>query len=225
MFKWVMAWLVGCLLMAGVQAAEVGMVTSLSGRVELQEGTQAPRDIKPFIKLRESDKLVLHSDTRLQIVFFANGLQETWRGPGQLQLGKEASRVLKGEMPVEQKSLPLMMVRQLSATPAAQQGQAGMVRMRSLRMQTDLPTLEQTYAQLRQATPESDHNPELYLLAGYFELKEFDKIRYMLNQLTQKYPRDLEVAVLNSLYLRSIRDSSSAANERLLPGKSISGVE
>ena len=54
------------------------------------------------------------------------------------------------------------------------------------------------------------HVPELYLLASYFELREFDKVETLLQQLGEKSPDDQEVKVLASLYKRAIGNAKMA---------------
>lgn len=197
-----------CLMTLAV-GGEIGIVTALTGSVSLQEGIEPGRDIKSFIKLRESDRLTLQDNTRLQIVYFANGLQETWQGAGVLDVGSASSKLLKGGSKVEVKTLPLILVKQLTKTPSPDRGKTGMIRLRSMHLEGALDALEKTYADLRQQVAVDDHSPELYLLASYFELREFDKLADKLGQLTQNSPQDAEIAKLSSLYSQAIVEAKA----------------
>ena len=186
-------------------SAEVGLVTALSGSVCLQEGKAASRNLQSFIKLRELDRLTLHGNTRLQIVFFDSGRQETWRGAGLLEVGSMTSQAIKGDLQVDVKTLPAMLVKQLAKTPTIDGiAKSGMLRLRTLRPELGMEMLEKNYADLRNNTDASDHAPDLYLLASYFELREFSKVEAALKTLTAAAPGDTELALLSALYVKSI---------------------
>jgi hypothetical protein len=147
---------------AAAWGAEVGLVTSITGRVLLQE-EKAASELKPFVKLRAGDRLTLEGAARLQVVYFDGGRQETWQGAGQLEIGARAGNALKGGLQPEVKVLPAILVKQLSKTPSADDGvKAGMVRMRSMPTGGTLESLEKNYAELRKQADAADHNPELY---------------------------------------------------------------
>ena len=194
------------LLSAGTWAVEVGLVTALSGTVKLQEEKSAVSELKPFIKVREGDRLTLQGNARLQLVFFDGGRQETWQGAGALEVGGVSSKAVIGGLQAEVRTLPAILVKQLSKTPAPDGSvKTGMIRMRSMPSVVKPEELEQNYAELRKQVEASDHNPELYLLASYFELREFDKLEGVLKQLREKSPGDAQIAMLNSLYSRAIK--------------------
>ena len=192
------------ILAAGAGAGEVGIVTALSGSVNLQDSIEPSREIKSFIKLRESDRLTLAENTRMQIVFFQNGQQETWQGAGVLEVGGSSSKLLKGSPQLELKTLPAILVKQLTKTPSPERVKAGMIRVRSMHAEGAIDALQKTYADLRQQAALNDRSPELYLLASYFELREFDKITDMLSQLTKANPQDDEITKLVALYSQAI---------------------
>ena len=111
-------------------AAEVALVTSVHGRV-LRLGDAAPAPVEAFVKLKEGDRLSLEKDTRLQVVYFENGRQEIWSGPGRLDLTAREGKA-SGLPPAQVKSLPLVMARQLARTPALDsQGRGGVTRLRA----------------------------------------------------------------------------------------------
>lgn len=202
------------LLSMGASAAEVALVTAASGNVKLQEGKAAASELKPFIKVREGDRLLMEGASRLQVVYFEGGRQETWSGRGALEVGSVSSKAIKGTMQPEIKTLPAILVKQLAKTPA-QDGnvKTGMIRMRSMPPYDRLETVEKNYDEMRKQAVAGDLNPELYLLASYFELREFDKLEALLRQLNEKASETQELAALNMLYARAIRDAKSTAKQ------------
>ena len=199
------------LVSAGAWGAEVGLVTAVSGNVKLQEDKAAASELKSFVKLRAGDRLTMEGAARLQMVYFEGGRQETWQGAGQLEVGGSASKPVKGDLKPEVKTLPAILVKQLSKTPSPDGNvKAGMVRMRSMPSGGTLESVEKNYADLRKQADAADRNPELYLLASYFELREFDKVDALLQQLGEKSPGDQEVKVLAGLYKKAISNARMA---------------
>ncbi len=194
-----------------VRAAEVGLVTLVDGNVRLQEEKAAGSPLKPFIKLRPGDLLALGAAARLQIVYFDGGRQETWQGAGRLEIGTQASAAVAGGLEPQVKVLPAILVKQLSKTPAADGNvKAGMVRMRSMPGAGTLESLERHYAELKKTAEAGDRNPELYLLSGYFELHEYDRLDALLREMGEKSPEDFEVKTLSSLYKRAMANARMA---------------
>lgn len=193
------------------QAAEVGLVTAVAGKVKLEEEKTAPSELKPFVKLRPGDRLTLEGAARLQLVYFDGGRQETWQGAGQLEVGARASTAVMGGLQPEVKVLPPILVKQLSKTPSGDGNvKAGMIRMRSMPSGGTLEAVERNYAELRKQAEAEDRNPELYLLAGYFELREYDKLDALLRDMGAKAPDDQEVRALATLYKRAVANARMA---------------
>lgn len=201
-------WVFGLAFVAmDVSAAEVGLITVLTGKVKLLEDKATAIELKPFVKIRDGDRLTLEGASRLQLVFFDGGRQETWQGAGALDVGIRESKVVKGNLQPEVKTLPPILVKQLSKTPAAEGNvKAGMVRMRSIPPPVPtLETAEKNYAELRQQADAADSSPELFLLASYFELREFDRINALLKQMSEKKPGDANVKALQEHYTAAIQ--------------------
>jgi len=109
------------------------------------------------------------------------------------------------------KTLPAILVKQLSKTPSPDGNvKAGMIRMRSMPSGGTLESLERNYADLRKQADAGDRNPELYLLAGYFELHEYDKLDALLRDLGEKAPADQEIKALTALYKRAVNNARMA---------------
>ena len=201
-------WLPGLAL-----ALEVGLVTGLSGTVALNVQAQTEsRTLQVFSKLHVGDRLTLPENASLQVVLLRSGEEQTWQGPGEL-------RVLSGGIIAESaalqprvRQLPKLLVKQLAKTPAPDgQVKAGMVRLRSMPSGVTLESVEKNYAQLRKAAMATDRTPELYLLAGYFELREFELLQQALTRMEKQSPSDKEVAQLRSLYAHAVNNAKMAA--------------
>lgn len=198
-------------LSASAWSAEVGLITSLSGRVLLQEERAAASELKPFVRLRTGDRLTLEGASHLHVVYFDSGREEIWQGAGQLEIGSSASKVVKGSLRPEARALPPNVVRQIAKTPSADgSGRTDAVRTRSMPAAGTLESLEKNYVEMRRQAEADDRNPELYLLAGYFELREFERVETLLKRMSEKSPGDMEVRVLKSLYARAINNAKTA---------------
>ena len=189
-------------------ASEVGLVTAVSGNIKLKDEKAAVSELKPFIKIREGDQVIMEGVARLQVVYFEGGHQETWLGSGALGVGSVSSKVIKGGLQSEIKTLPPILVKQLSKTPSSDGNvKTGMIRLRSIPSREKLEAVENEYAKMRQQADAGDRNPELYLLASYLEFREFDKLESLLKQLNEKTPGDPELTALNTLYTRAISEA------------------
>lgn len=206
--------LTGFSWVAHAAGSEAGLVTRVSGNVQLQEGKAQPDALKAFVKLRPGDRLILDETARLQIVYFDGGRQETWQGAGQLKVGARSSAATAGKLQPTVKLLPTILVKQMAKTPGPEgHVKTGMVRMRSIPSGGTLESVEKHYAELRKQAEDNDRNPEIYLLSGYFELHEYDKLDALLRDLSEKSPEDQEVKVLSSLYKRAVSNARMAENQ------------
>ena len=207
--------LFGALLLALVSiqgsAAEVGLVTAVSGNVKWQEEKSAASELKPFVKVREGDQLMMEGLARVQVVYFESARQETWQGTGVLEVGSTSSKPIKGSQQPEIKMLPAILVKQLSKTPSPDGNvKTGMIRLRS--MTPPLESVERDYAEMRKQADSADRNPELFLLASYFERREYVKLEALLGKLNEETRGAPELTALNALYSRAI--SAAKATEK-----------
>lgn len=205
-----------CLWLGLAQAAlavEVGMVTGLQGTAQQIPAAGQARALQAFAKIESGERLRLAAGGRLQLVLFHSGEEQVWSGPAELQLLPNGSQRLSGAPP-QVRQLPKVLVKQLARTPAADgQVRAGMVRLRNMPSGGTLESVEKNYDQLRRTAAMDDRNPELYLLAGYFELREFERLQQLLVELDDKYPGDREVDVLRALYTRAMNNAKVAAEQ------------
>jgi hypothetical protein len=163
--------------------ADVGMITQLSGEVSIttSSGTQAAA---PFIKVNTGDKLTLANGARLQMVYFGNGRQEVWKGGGQIEVGSLDS---KSAIKPDVSQLPPLVALQLAKMPVAgQQGKTGMIRMRAAGTSDTAANLDKQYGDLKRRAEPDDTTPEVYLLSGLIELKDFKRAKSVLAELNAK---------------------------------------
>jgi len=163
--------------------ADAGMITQLSGDVSIATGGNMQAAV-PFFKVTTGDKLTLGSGARVQMVYFGNGRQEVWKGGGQVEVGSLDS---KSTLKPEVSQLPPLVVNQLAKTPAAgQQGKTGMIRVRSLANPDASAHLDKQYKELKTSAPADDTTPEVFLLSGLIEIKEFARAKEVLTEIGGK---------------------------------------
>jgi len=185
MFRWMM----GLLLLGWAQAGfaltvDVGMLTQMDGKVEIVTGKAVKRTATAFLKVALGDRLVLGKDARVQIVYFETSRQELWKGAGEVEIGNGEGR--SSTLKAEARKLPPLVARQLVKTPVSgRHGKTGMVTVRSLSSDT-VESLEKQYAEFRSTTAEGDTTPEVFLLTGLLEMKEFEQAQKVLKEFRSK---------------------------------------
>ncbi|MCF8199228.1 MAG: hypothetical protein K9J42_10705 [Sulfuritalea sp.] len=191
------------------QATEVALVMSVQGKISRLEGvTKLP--LEAFVKLKSGDRLQLDNASRLQLVYFKTGRQETWSGSGNLVMAAKESRA-EGLPEPQIKTLPLVMVKQLARTPALDsQGRGGVTRLRSIPSEDAIAKLDATYRELKSKAEGEDLAPEMYLLSGLYEMRQLDRVEALLGELKQDRPKNLEAALLISLYKKAVRNAREA---------------
>lgn len=191
------------------RGGEVAMVTALQGKVS-RAGPLGHQPLEAFTKLQHGDLLALDKDSRLQLVYFEGGRQESWHGPGRLEIAK-ADSTPYGLSPPEVKGLPDILVRQIAQTPLlASQGRAGMVRLRSVATAEDVVRVDSTYRQLRLDADADDINPELYLLSAMFELQKFDRVEQAMTELRRTHAGNADAAAAVALYGKAVKNAREA---------------
>lgn len=199
----VMLWTLG-----GIAWAQVAMLTQVSGDVKVA-GKGGARDAVAFLKVNEGDTLTLAGTGRVQMVYLEGGRQEIWKGAGQVTVGKQDGR--STALKPETSQLPPLILRQLTKTPAAgQTGKTGMVMLRSLDDLEAMDRLEQDYEKFRAAAAPDDPTPEVFLLTGWLETKEFDKARKKLEELRAKQATMPSFAPVVEHFSRLITEASAA---------------
>lgn len=207
---WKSLWIVLTLLIpAWAVAAETVLVTLVQEGVTLTAAGGVPARLEAFIKLNEGDRLTLPKNAQFSMVFIGKARQETWRGPGVVQVGGAEGKAISGKPELTVKGIPEQVARQMNRMPTvATDGRVGMLRLRSIPSEEAVARLESDYQALRKASAPSDRNPEILLLGGLFELREYDRVRSELTRLTSLYPADPGVADLVQLYTRALEAES-----------------
>ena len=188
---------------------EVAMVTSLQGKVS-RVAPLGPQPIEAFTKLKHGDLLSLAKGAMLQVVYFENGREETWRGAGKLEIAGNDSTP-KGLAPPQLRTLPAVLVKQIAKTPVLEsQGRAGMMRVRGVASAEDIASVENTYQKLRLERVGKDIKPELYFLSAMFELREFDRVDTALTDLQRDQPANPDVPVVVTIYNKAVKNARAA---------------
>ena len=198
------------LLMAGVvshgEAAAEGLalVTTVTGSVSRLVDS-APRALEPFARLKQGDVLLLEGKAGVRLIFFGSRREESWRGEGRIEVGSGQGKGSGLEEP-QVRVLPELVARQIAKTPSTDRPErAPTGRMRSIEIgESSLAKLDSDYGRLRKDAAADDINPEIFLLAGLFEMREFGRLEQTLKDLSNSQPGNMELAVLNSLYKRAI---------------------
>lgn len=201
------------MLLAGGQvwAAEAALVMAVQGRV-LRQASPAPQAVETFVKLNEGDRLSLAQGSKLQLVYFESGRQETWSGPGSLELALREGKA-SGMAAPEVQQQPLSLTKQLARTPALDgQGRGGVTRLRAIQNPDAVARLESSYQELRSQTAADDLGPEVYLLAGLLDLRQLDRIEKTLDRLQQERPQSDQAAALVSLYRKAVKQAREGGN-------------
>ena len=172
------------LSVTGAAWADVAMLTQVAGEVAVS-GKVGTRAAVPFLKVDGGDKLTLGKNARVQMVYFGNGRQEVWKGEGEIEIGSLDGR--GPSLKAETSQLPPLVINQLAKTPAAgQQGRTGMVMVRSLGDPDAEEHLDKQYADLRASVAADDTTPEVFLLSGLLDLKEYERAKKVLGELKIK---------------------------------------
>ncbi len=180
-----------------------GMITQLVGNVTYTSGSDKHKPVVSFMKIRVGDKLTLVKDAKVQLVYFQGGRQETWRGAGQIEVGTNESLAATSAMLPEIKQLPALVLQQLIRAPnvvADLKTRTGMVFVRAVPKREKLRELDDTYATMRKEAAADDVTPELYMLAGLQELKLYQDMRPILEEMRQRQPDNVEVRAIYDQY-------------------------
>ena len=205
-------WMIGVILLVWGQAGfaltvDVGMLTQIDGNVAIVTGKAGKNPATAFQKVALGDKLVLGKNARVRIVYFETSRQEFWKGAGEIELGNGEGR--SSGLKAEIRNLPPLVARQLVKTPVSgQHGKTGMVTVRSLSSDT-VESLEKQYGEFRSAAAGDDTTPEVFLLTGLLEMKEFEQAHTVLERLRAKVKSTPALKALISHFEPLIKEAFS----------------
>jgi len=205
-------WMIGVLLLGWAQAGfalalDVGMLTQMDGKVEIVTAKEGKHSATAFLKVALGDKLVLGRDARVQIVYFETSRQEAWKGAGEVEIGNGEGR--SSSLQPETRKLPPLVARQLAKTPiSGRHGKSGMVTVRSLSSDT-VESLERQYTEFRGAAADGDTTPEVFLLTGLLEMKEFERAHTVLEGLRARLSTTPALAVVISHFDPLVKEAAA----------------
>ncbi len=211
---------VGALLLAAVKAqtapVDVGLVTKLSGEATYwNRGEQKePARAQAFMKVRQGDHFKLPAESLVQLVYFDNGRQETWKGPVTFIAGPGESRAEGEKSPQSQpevKILPTKVTKRMSAPgmPLPRSGlrYSGVIQTMAPECKTSTPAAtcvkplnaqgrkelkeaQKVYQNLRQKTDEGDLTPEFYLLSVLADYGQYPQMLALIDTMLTQKPGD-----------------------------------
>ena len=201
----------GCVAMfaaASALANDVGLINHLAGDVSYTSGKSTDK-AKPFMKVREGDRLNVAPGAQLRVVYFQNGRQESYTGPASFTAGAQQSTQQSGAQP-QVSTLPAGVPQKISQTPEliqiAKLGRSGGVTLRNVpgavperltpQQQAEVRQARQTYDQLRQTAAADDITPELYLYSVLQDHLLYTDMKVVVSEMQRRQPANPDVAVM-----------------------------
>ena len=201
----------GCVAMfaaASALANDVGLINHLAGDVSYTSGSSTDK-AKPFMKLREGDRISVAPGAQLRVVYFQGGRQESYSGPATLTAGTQQSTQQSGAQP-QVSTLPAGVPQKISQTPEliqiAKLGRSGGVTLRNVpgavperltpQQQAEVRQARQTYDQLRQTAAADDITPELYLYSVLQDHLLYNDMKVVVSEMQRRQPANPDVAVM-----------------------------
>lgn len=198
----------GALLLGGLgvgyaQGIDVGLVPQVAGDVSYVSSSGAGAT-HAFMKMRQGDRFTVAAGAQVQVIYFQNGRQETWRGPASFKSGTEYSESLAGTV-YEVANLPLAVPQRIQRIPELiQMAKMGGMQVRgvtpkqraSLEQQVELAAARTSYTQLRQQLPRDDITPELYLFTVLQDYLLYDDMKTVVDEMLRKQPGNREAQEL-----------------------------
>ena len=189
---------------------DVGIVTQLSGEAtywnEIYQKT--PEKAEVFMKIRRSDSFKIPAGGTIQLVYFGNGRQETWKGPASFIVGEVQSRVEKGTEVPGQPGVVML------STEASQGMRRIPVLLRRARLswsggglmvrgvpgasakpvvptkeeQAEIAMAKETYQKLREQVKADDITPELTLLGVLADYEQYEEMEQVIENAMKMHP-------------------------------------
>lgn len=198
-------------------SADIGLVTGIRGQISYRGGdeTDKIRDAAVFMKIRKDDQFQLPENTEIQIVYFANGRKETWKGPVSIKAGESESRVI-GQTDSKQNatvtSLPSAVAQEVSRITAivdpSKLHRTGSSQLRGNDMDDDeskdekplknsqlgdgekriIEAAKKNYQLLLENTSPNDITAELYLFSVLADYDQFVDMKDLIRVMRRKQP-------------------------------------
>ena len=192
---------------AGAFAADdVGVINQMAGDITYTSAG-ATAKAKPYMKIREGDRISVPAGAQMRLVYFQGGRQETFSGPASLTAGKQQSSVQSGAQP-QVSSLPAGVPQKIAQTPElvaiAKLGRSGGVAVRGVgsekrltpQQQAEVRQARQTYDQMRKSTATDDITPELYLYSVLQDHLLYGDMKPVVAEMQKRQPANPDVAAM-----------------------------
>lgn len=194
------------LVAASALANDVGLINHLVGDVSFTSGNNTAK-AKPFMKVRDGDRINASAGAQVRVVYFQGGRQESYTGPVSFTAGAQQSTLHSGAQP-QVSTLPSGVPQKISQTPEliqiAKLGRSGGVAVRGAardvrltpQQQAEVRQARQTYEQLRQSAPADDITPELYLYSVLQDHLLYNDMKVVVSEMQRRQPSNPDVAVM-----------------------------
>lgn len=186
---------------------EVVLVSSVKGLVTLEAAGIKKSSLQPFIRLKAGDRLNIPADGQVSLIYFKFGRQEIWPGNAVLMVGDSESKKIEGNVEAQLKLLPKEVTRQMNQTIPSPDGKVSLASTRSI------ADVDEVYKKLRSTAAATDIEPELYLLAGLFERKNYTRLESEMERIAAAFPDDDALKLLRKLYSKAIADAKLAGKK------------
>ena len=189
---------------------DVGIVTQLSGEATYwnESYQRTPEKAEAFMKIRRGDYFKIPAGGGIQLVYFENGRQETWKGPASFMVGEVQSRVEKGREVPGQPGVVML------STEASQGMRRIPVLLRRARVswsgggvmvrgvpgvsakpvaptkeeQAEIAMAKETYQKLREQAKPDDITPELTLLGVLADYEQYEEMEQVIKNAMKIHP-------------------------------------
>ena len=189
---------------------DVGIVTQLSGGATYwnESYQRTPEKAEAFMKIRRGDSFKIPAGGAIQLVYFENGRQETWKGPASFMVGDEQSRVEKGkELPGQpgvvmlsneasqgMRRIPVLLRRaRLSrsgggVTVRGVPGASAKPVAPTKEEKAEIAMAKETYQKLRKQAKADDITPELTLLGVLADYEQHEEMERLIKDAMKVQP-------------------------------------
>ena len=190
---------------------DVGLITQLSGDATYWDGglQKTPEKVQVYMKIRSGDHLKIAAGAMVQLVYFQNGRQETWKGPAALIVGEVQSRV-EGEKGLQEQPevliLPTEASQGMRRIPVllrrARLGRSGGTLVRggtegtqkaivpSREDRAEIAMAKETYQKLRRQTKADDITPELNILGILADYEQYEEMERVIKDALKMQPNN-----------------------------------
>lgn len=192
---------------AHAQEVDVALVNLLSGDATYVARSGLPGKVKPFMKVRDGDRITVAAGGQVRIAFFESSRQELWSGPAAFTAAKAATELISGKTP-EITQLPAGVTQGMARIPELVKiAKLGGTQVRGLSkhqkqaetdQQTVLAQARSAYETMRREMAASDIAPELYLYAALYDLRLYGEMKVVVAEMRRKQPGNQDAKALDT---------------------------